>query len=109
MKFDTEELNQLADAVSQKVLERLRPLLANKDKGQHGDKIFMVETLAEYLDVEKDWVYSHIKEIPHFKVGRFPRFRKKDVDRWLECNRAPIMPDVPSLTPFKLHRRPLDY
>ncbi len=108
MKFEPEELNQLADAVSQKVLERLRPLLANKDKGHDGDKIFTVETLAEYLDVEKDWVYSHIKEIPHSKVGRFPRFRKAEIDKWLEANRAPMMPDVSSLTPLKLHRRPLD-
>jgi excisionase family DNA binding protein len=108
LKFEPEELSQLADAVSQKVLEKLRPLLANKDKDQHGDTIFTVETLAEYLDVEKDWVYSHIKEIPHFKVGRFPRFRKAEIDKWLEGNRAPMMPDVSSLTPFKLHRGPLD-
>ncbi len=89
MKFDTDELNLIADAVSQKVLERLRPLLANKDKAQHGDKIFTVETLAKYLGVEKEWVYSHIKEIPHSKVGRFPRFRKAEIDKWLESQKAP--------------------
>jgi excisionase family DNA binding protein len=67
-----------------------------------------VETLAEYLDVEKDWVYSHIKEIPHFKVGRFPRFRKTEIDKWLEGNRAPIMPSVPSLEAYKPSGRPSD-
>ncbi len=108
MKFEPEELNQLADAVSQKVLERLRPLLANKDNGKDRSNLLSVEGLAEYLDVEKDWVYSHIKEIPHSKVGRFPRFRKAEIDKWLEGNRAPMMPDVSSLTPFKLDRRPLD-
>ncbi len=90
MKFEPEELNQLADAVSVKVLQRLKPLLSNKDNGKDRSNLLSVEDLAEYLGVEKDWVYSHIKEIPHFKVGRFPRFRRKDVDRWLESNKPPI-------------------
>lgn len=108
MKFDAEELNQLADAVSERVLERLRPLLTNKDKGHDGDKIFTVATLAEYLGMEKDWVYSHIKEIPHHKVGRFPRFRKREIDKWLEARRGPTMSSMPSFKAYKLHGRPLD-
>ncbi len=108
MKFEPEELNQLADAVSQKVLERLRPLLTNKDNGKDRSNLLSIEDLAEYLGVEKDWVYSHIKEIPHSKVGRFPRFRKAEIDKWLEGNRVPMMPDVSPLTPFKQHGRPLD-
>jgi excisionase family DNA binding protein len=75
--------------VSERVLQRLKPLLSNKDNGKDRSNLLSVEDLAEYLDVEKDWVYSHIKEIPHFKVGRFPRFRKRDVDRWLEAQKAP--------------------
>jgi excisionase family DNA binding protein len=89
LKFEPEELNQLADAVSERVFQRLKPLLSNKDNGKDRSNLLSVEDLAEYLDVEKDWVYSHIKEIPHFKVGRFPRFRKRDVDRWLEAQKAP--------------------
>ncbi len=108
MKFDTEELNQIADVVSEKVLARLKPLLSNKGTGKDGEALLSVEGLAEYLGVEKDWVYSHVREIPHSKVGRFPRFRKAEIDKWLEGNRAPMMPDVSSLTPFKLDRRPLD-
>ncbi len=88
MKFDTEELDQLADAVSEKVLARLRPLLSDK-KAKDGDVIFTVETLAKYLDMGKSWVYDNVRKIPHFKVGRFPRFRKKDVDKWLESRKAP--------------------
>ncbi len=103
MKFEPEELNQLADAVSEKVLAKVKPLLLNKDNGKGGDALLSVEGLAEYLGVEKEWVYSHVKEIPHSKVGRFPRFRKAEIDKWLEGNRAPMMPSIPSLEAYK-HR-----
>ncbi len=101
------ELDQLKKEIAEEVIGKLKPLL-RPSTGQDGDKIFTVEALAKYLDVEKDWVYSHVKEIPHSKVGRFPRFRKAEIDKWLEANRAPMMPDVSSLTPHKPHRRPLD-
>ncbi|MFQ5956946.1 MAG: helix-turn-helix domain-containing protein [Candidatus Brocadiales bacterium] len=89
MKFDTEELNQIADAVSGKVFERLKPLLSSKDNGN--DTIFTVETLSEYLCVPKKKIYdmTHLKEIPHFKVGRGLRFRKSDIDTWLQDSYTP--------------------
>ncbi len=102
------DLDQLKNEIVREVIAGLKPLLSNKDNGKDRSNLLSVEGLAEYLGVEKDWVYSHIKEIPHHKVGRFPRFRKAEIDKWLEGNRAPIMPDVSQLTPFKLDRRPLD-
>ncbi len=103
-----EDLKQLKDDIVKEVVSGLKPLLSNKDNGKGGDTLLSVEGLAEYLCVEKDWVYSHVKEIPHSKVGRFPRFCKKDVDRWLEAQRAPVFPGTPYSKTFKLDRRPLD-
>ena len=34
MKFEPEELNQLADAVSEKVLEKLRPTLSSRNNSK---------------------------------------------------------------------------
>ncbi len=53
-----------------------------------GDTIFSVETLAKYLQVSKQWVYErvHLKEIPHIKMGKFPRFKKREIDIWLESS-----------------------
>ena len=44
------------------------------------------EELASYLKVNKQWVYQkvHSKGIPHFHVGKYPRFRKSIIDKWLE-------------------------
>ena len=49
------------------------------------DTIFDVEGLAQYLKVSKQWVYEkvHQNAIPHFKMGKYPRFRKFKIDAWL--------------------------
>ncbi len=49
MKFDTEELNRIGDVVSERLLERLKPILQQHNKGQEKD--FTVETLAKHLDI----------------------------------------------------------
>lgn len=38
-----------------------------------------VEELAEFLGVEKTWVYGQTKKLPHFKAGRHTRFIVTDV------------------------------
>ena len=42
--------------------------------------------MSEYLDVKLSTIYqwTHIGYIPHFKLGRFVRFKEKDVLEWLE-------------------------
>lgn len=82
------DLDQLKNDIAQEVVARLKPLL--KPQGYDEDKIFTVETLAQYIHTEKSWIYRNIRQIPYFKVGRFPRFRKKDIDRWLEQHRPPL-------------------
>ncbi len=102
------DLDQLKNEIVREVIAGLKPLLSNKGSGRDGEVLLSVEGLAEYLGVEKKWVYAHIKEIPHSKVGKFHRFRKRDVDRWLEARRGPTMPDIPSVKAYKRHGRPLD-
>lgn len=44
--------------------------------------------LAEYLNSELSWVYDNAHEIPHLRVGREYRFRRAEVDAWLETSRG---------------------
>jgi excisionase family DNA binding protein len=87
IELDNNDYDNIAD----KVMERLKPLLkANFLRSEQEDIIFTVDELASYLKVTKSWVYerTHLNEIPYYKVGKFIRFRKKDVDRWLEENKV---------------------
>ncbi len=75
--------NQLWDI--EKVVERLKPLFSNSHDPK-GDELMDVKALASYLKVKESWIYEkiHKREIPFNKCGKFPRFRRKHIDIWLE-------------------------
>jgi excisionase family DNA binding protein len=67
------------------------------------DEVFLTtEEVLEYLQVNLRTVYRLIKagKIPAVRVGRQWRFRKRDIDAWLETQRPPmqqaVVPTVPS-------------
>ncbi len=48
-----------------------------------------VASLARVLGVPASWVYERTAkgEIPHYRVGRYVRFRLSEVERWLAAER----------------------
>lgn len=53
------------------------------------DTLMTLEEVAAYLRLSKDTVYrlAHGRKIPASKVGNQWRFRRGDVDAWLEKNK----------------------
>jgi len=47
-----------------------------------------INDLSIYLGIKPKTLYARIKEIPHYKVGRLVRFRKEDVDAWMEKHKV---------------------
>ena len=47
-----------------------------------------IHALSTYLGIKPKTLYARIREIPHYKVGRLVRFRKDDVDIWMERHRV---------------------
>lgn len=90
LEFSEEDLQLFARAIALEVAKELKPAL-NKLQGQDCDVIFDVPGLAKYLKLQQSWIYAHIGEIPHSKLHRFPRFKKREIDRWLERHKAPNM------------------
>lgn len=91
LQFDTSEL---VKEIAQEVIKAIKPLLTGKAQD---DTIFTVKTLAKYLEVSDQWVYErvHLKEIPHIKMGKFPRFKKSDIDQWLGSINIPSINLLP--------------
>lgn len=90
MKVELE--TQDIDAISQKLAERIKPLLPGWDR--HDDTILDVKGLCDYLQVTPKWVYerTHRKEIPYYKPSNKQlRFRKKEIDRWLDSYKIPAI------------------
>ena len=84
--------SQLINDIVEKVVESLTPLLKQNSKS-NDNELMTVNELANYLKVKTSWVYEkiHTREIPFKKIGKFPRFRKRDIDIWLD---NPYHPDL---------------
>jgi two-component system, cell cycle sensor histidine kinase and response regulator CckA len=77
------------------------------------DETFLTtEEVLEYLQVNLRTVYRLIKagKIPAVRVGRQWRFRKRDIDAWLDSQRPRTgprpVPAAPSSTPAPVQPRP---
>jgi len=48
-----------------------------------------IDELSEYLSIKRSTLYSMVEsgEITHYRVGRLIRFKKQDVDVWMEGHR----------------------
>ncbi len=42
------------------------------------------EEVAQILRVPKSWIYSHLQELPAIRLGRYVRFRRVEIERFLE-------------------------
>jgi excisionase family DNA binding protein len=39
---------------------------------------------AELFRVPLSWIYGHVGELPHFKIGRLLRFDRAELEAWFE-------------------------
>ena len=47
-----------------------------------------IDDLSVYLGIKPKTLYARVKEIPHYKVGRLIRFKREDVDAWMEKHKV---------------------
>jgi excisionase family DNA binding protein len=85
------DLQEFATVITEVLRKELRVLLAKKTVAT--ESLLTVKTLAQYLHVSEQWVYErvHLKEIPCIKMGKFPRFKQSDIDKWLETLTTPAV------------------
>jgi excisionase family DNA binding protein len=48
-----------------------------------------IDKLSEYLNIKKSSLYAMVEsgEITHYRIGRLIRFKKQDIDTWMENHR----------------------
>jgi excisionase family DNA binding protein len=46
--------------------------------------LLTADEVAQILRVPKSWVYSHLSELPVIRLGRYVRFRRSEIDGFLE-------------------------
>ncbi|MBV5326527.1 MAG: helix-turn-helix domain-containing protein [Chlorobium sp.] len=71
----------------ERIAARIKSMLQEATvSSKNPDSIIMdVADLAGFLRVDKSWVYKQVqfKSIPHFHAGKYPRFKRKEIDSWI--------------------------
>ena len=86
------------DRIAARLAEIIQP--AASSVLQSDTSIMDVEQLAGLLKVDKSWVYKQVqfKSIPHFHAGKYPRFKRKEIDDWIHQQSVPsTCPAYPKL------------
>jgi len=104
MKAELTISPDFADELAQMILERIKPMIGSSPS-QVIDTLFDVKGLSDYLAVGPDWIYKHVhlKEIPHLKVKGLLRFRKSQIDKWINSYGVPVVEAVRK--PMKVVRK----
>ncbi|MCX5804230.1 MAG: helix-turn-helix domain-containing protein [Proteobacteria bacterium] len=80
MKLELEEHD--LELIVDRLFERLKPMLPKQD--HRGDVIFDKKELSQYLKVGVSWIDNNLYMLPHFKVGKYVRFRQSHIDQWIK-------------------------
>lgn len=102
MKIELTVPDDFIKAVASEVVKQLKSLKKEVEQAQE-DTIYDVPGLAKYLNVTEQWVYDRVvmKEIPYFKLGKYNRFKRSSIDKWVESQSVPA---VPSDRPLRVVR-----
>ena len=98
MKSELEQSD--IEAIARRVAEILGPLLhgVGQARDRNGnDEIFDVPAACAYLKVSKRWLYERVNltEIPYSKIKGALRFKKAEIDKWLDRHGVPAASAVP--------------
>jgi excisionase family DNA binding protein len=90
MKFEKSDIQLLA----KELLRELMPTLKTSEKTSANDFIFDVKQLSKYLNVPDSWIYRQTCDhnIPYYKLGGYLRFKKPEIDKWLEEQKVNPLP-----------------
>jgi excisionase family DNA binding protein len=74
------------ELIAKRVAEVLQPLLLSIRPRENEDHLFDVKGLSQYLQVNPSWIYKQVslKAIPYFKSGKYVKFRKATIDKWID-------------------------
>jgi excisionase family DNA binding protein len=95
--LEPEDIQTITDSI----FHKLKPHLSNKPV--QSDNLMDIDEICQYLRVTKNWVYerTHLKQIPYIKLSNKElRFRKKDIDQWLESLKTPQVNEYKKMTFF---------
>jgi excisionase family DNA binding protein len=65
-------------------------LFSVKKSESENDCFWDITNLSTYLNVKVKTIYSMVPDIPHYRIGKLIRFKKMEIDSWLESKRVNV-------------------
>lgn len=75
---------------------------------------FNIQGVSSYLNIKSSTLYTMVEErsIPHYRVGKLIRFKRSEIDLWMEGNKkdcvAPEKAARKALGPLRKHKIDID-
>ena len=71
-------------------LEGRESAKAKAQETQNCHEYLKIEDISAYLNIKSKTLYAMVEsgDIPHYKIGRLIRFKKEDVDLWMETKKV---------------------
>lgn len=83
MKVEIEPTD--TQSIAEKVLELIKPyIVRNGNDGNDEERIMDKKELAAYLGVDLSWIDKNIHILPRFNVGKYVRFKRSKIDKWID-------------------------
>ena len=63
---------------------------ANAKESLSFQEYLKIEDISVYLNIKSKTLYAMVesRDIPHYRIGRLIRFKKEDVDSWMEAKKV---------------------
>ena len=79
-----------------------------KKSESENDCFWDITNLSTYLNVKVKTIYSMVPDIPHYRIGKLIRFKKMEIDIWLESKRANVQQTMQNRKPRESANNQID-
>jgi predicted DNA-binding transcriptional regulator AlpA len=81
MKFEPSDLEPLKEIIKEVIREEFKAIVKFSEQD---DQILDKKGLSEYLKVDVSWIDKNLYTLPHFKAGKYVRFKQSNIDKWIQ-------------------------
>ncbi|MEI7639747.1 MAG: helix-turn-helix domain-containing protein [Syntrophus sp. (in: bacteria)] len=71
-------------------VERHESSSTKAQENRYFNEYLKIEDISAYLNIKNKTLYAMVESgnIPHYKIGRLIRFKREDVDLWMEAKKV---------------------
>jgi excisionase family DNA binding protein len=71
-------------------VDRPESVTTKAQEHKNANEFLKIEDISAYLNIKTKTLYAMVEsgDIPHYRIGRLIRFKREDVDLWMEAKKV---------------------